>query len=106
MKMDKVAGSGNDEFYTPEYAVRPIVPYLEPECKTECDFIERYELFGFTKEDYEEVKELTKERFVQWDVPRVAREKGIRPQEVVARVIPGAIGVKLCFPHHVLRSRD
>jgi hypothetical protein len=21
MKMDKVAGSGNDEFYTPEYAI-------------------------------------------------------------------------------------
>lgn len=28
MKMDKVAGSGNDEFYTPEYAVNPIVPYI------------------------------------------------------------------------------
>ena len=24
MKMDKVAGSGNDEFYTPEYAIKPI----------------------------------------------------------------------------------
>jgi hypothetical protein len=23
MKMDKVAGSGNDEFYTPEYAITP-----------------------------------------------------------------------------------
>ena len=23
MKMDKVAGSGNDEFYTPEYAIAP-----------------------------------------------------------------------------------
>ena len=29
MKMDKVAGSGNDEFYTPEYAVLPIIKYLE-----------------------------------------------------------------------------
>lgn len=28
MKMDKVAGSGNDEFYTPAYAVRPIIKYL------------------------------------------------------------------------------
>ncbi len=28
MKMDLVAGSGNDEFYTPEYAIAPIVKYL------------------------------------------------------------------------------
>lgn len=30
MKMDKVAGSGNDEFYTPEYAITPIAKYLVP----------------------------------------------------------------------------
>ena len=30
MKMDKVAGSGNDEFYTPLYAVKPIFKYLKP----------------------------------------------------------------------------
>lgn len=29
MKMDKVADSGNDEFYTPKYAVDAIVPYLK-----------------------------------------------------------------------------
>lgn len=29
MKMDKVANSGNDEFYTPKYAVKPIVQYLK-----------------------------------------------------------------------------
>ena len=28
MKMDKVAGSGNDEFYTPYYAIEPLVQYL------------------------------------------------------------------------------
>ena len=28
MKMDKVAGSGNDEFYTPRYAIEPIIKYL------------------------------------------------------------------------------
>lgn len=28
MKMDKVANSGNDEFYTPNYAVSPIVKYI------------------------------------------------------------------------------
>lgn len=28
MKMDLVAGSGNDEFYTPRYAVQPILKYV------------------------------------------------------------------------------
>ncbi len=28
MKMDKVAGSGNDEFYTPRYAIRPILKFI------------------------------------------------------------------------------
>lgn len=27
MKMDKVAGSGNDNFYTPPYVVKPILAY-------------------------------------------------------------------------------
>ena len=30
MKMDKVAGSGNDEFYTPEYAIAAWDKYLGP----------------------------------------------------------------------------
>lgn len=29
MKLDIVAGSGNDEFYTPEYAIVPLVKYLK-----------------------------------------------------------------------------
>ena len=29
MKMDKIANSNNDEFYTPKYAVLPIIPYLK-----------------------------------------------------------------------------
>ena len=29
MKMDKVANSGNDEYYTPLYAVKPIYKYLK-----------------------------------------------------------------------------
>jgi len=29
MKMDEVANSGNDEFYTPKYAVKPIIKYLK-----------------------------------------------------------------------------
>ena len=34
MKMDKVAGSGNDEFYTPEYAVAPILKYIKKQGAT------------------------------------------------------------------------
>jgi len=28
MKLDKVANSGNDEFYTPSYAIKPIMKYI------------------------------------------------------------------------------
>lgn len=38
MKMDKVAGSGNDEFYTPLYAVEPITKYLRPGSTIWCPF--------------------------------------------------------------------
>lgn len=38
MKMDKVAGSGNDEFYTPNYAVEPILKYINPVSTIWCPF--------------------------------------------------------------------
>lgn len=38
MKMDIVAGSNNDEFYTPDYAVYPIVKYLKPNSTVWCPF--------------------------------------------------------------------
>lgn len=38
MKMDKVANSKNDEFYTPLYAVKPIEKYLKPRSKVWCPF--------------------------------------------------------------------
>lgn len=38
MKMDKVAGSGNDEFYTPYYAVEPILKYVKHGAKVLCPF--------------------------------------------------------------------
>ena len=38
MKMDKVAGSGNDEFYTPEYGVEPILKYVEAGSTVWCPF--------------------------------------------------------------------
>lgn len=36
--MDILAGSGNDEFYTPKYAVKPILKYIEPSSKIWCPF--------------------------------------------------------------------
>ena len=38
MKMDKVAGSGNDEYYTLAYAVTPIMKYLKPNSTIWCPF--------------------------------------------------------------------
>ena len=38
MKMDKVAGSGNDEFYTPKYAIEPLLKYIPNESKIWCPF--------------------------------------------------------------------
>lgn len=38
MKMDKLAGSGNDEFYTPQYAVQPLLKYLTPNSRILCPF--------------------------------------------------------------------
>lgn len=38
MKMDKVAGSGNDEFYTPEYAVIPLLNYIPHNSVIWCPF--------------------------------------------------------------------
>ena len=30
MIVQQIASSGNDEFYTPEYAIKPIMKYLPP----------------------------------------------------------------------------
>lgn len=38
MKMDIVANSGNDEFYTPEYAIKPILKYIKPNSQIWCPF--------------------------------------------------------------------
>ena len=47
MRMDVVAGSGNDEFYTPRYAVLPILEHLKPSSKVWCPFDTEYS--NFTK---------------------------------------------------------
>ncbi len=36
--MDKVASSGNDEFYTPVYAIEPLIKYLKPGSTIWCPF--------------------------------------------------------------------
>jgi hypothetical protein len=38
MKMDLVAGSGNDEFYTPSYAVEPLLKYIPKDKTVWCPF--------------------------------------------------------------------
>lgn len=45
MKMDKVAGSGNDEFYTPAYAIKPILKYLKNKRTIWCPFDTEDSLF-------------------------------------------------------------
>ena len=45
MKMDKVAGSGNDEFYTPAYAIKPILKYLKDKKTIWCPFDTEDSLF-------------------------------------------------------------
>ena len=38
MKLDIVANSGNDEFYTPYYAIEPILKYIKPKSTIWCPF--------------------------------------------------------------------
>lgn len=45
MKMDEIAGSKNDEFYTPYYAVKPILKHLRPNSKIWCPFDTKDSLF-------------------------------------------------------------
>tara|TARA_R110000803_G_scaffold207352_1_gene275245 strand:- start:96 stop:632 length:537 start_codon:yes stop_codon:yes gene_type:complete len=56
MKMDIVAGSGNDEFFTPNYAITPLIKYLKAKC-----FVSIW--CPFDTEDSNFVKLLTKEGF-------------------------------------------
>lgn len=45
MKMDIVAGSKNDEFYTPKYAITPILKYIKPNSTIWCPFDTEESLF-------------------------------------------------------------
>lgn len=46
MKMDKLAGSQNDEFYTPEYAINPILEFLDFPSRIWCPFDSKDSLFN------------------------------------------------------------
>lgn len=43
------------------------------------EFIKQYEASGFTREDYEEMKALTKEPYTLWIAPELAKKKGTTP---------------------------
>lgn len=45
MKLDIVANSGNDEFYTPYYAIEPILKYIKPNSTIWCPFDTAESLF-------------------------------------------------------------
>lgn len=73
--------------------------------RTEEEFVERYEAFGFTKDDYEETKEMSQIKFVTWELPEMAKNKGVKPQEIVAGIFLRCIGAHLSFPQSILRTR-
>lgn len=50
MKLDKVANSGNDEFYTPYYAIEPLLKYIKPNSVIWCPFDTDESLFVKTFE--------------------------------------------------------
>lgn len=45
MKLDIVAGSQNDEFYTPEYAIQPLYDFIKPNSIIWCPFDTDQSLF-------------------------------------------------------------
>lgn len=45
MKLDKIANSGNDEFYTPRYAIQPILKYIDRTKTVWCPFDTKESLF-------------------------------------------------------------
>lgn len=45
MKMDKIAGSQNDEFYTPEYAILPLIEFLDFPSRIWCPFDTKDSIF-------------------------------------------------------------
>ena len=52
MQMDKIAGSGNDEFYTPDYAILPLLPYIPKGAKVWCPFDTERSRFVCLLRDY------------------------------------------------------
>ena len=73
MRMDKLAGSGNDEFYTPYYAIEPILEYIEPNSTIWCPFDTADSLYvkTFASEGHEVIFThiVNGEDFFEIDVP-------------------------------------
>lgn len=73
MKLDQVANSGNDEFYTPLYAVEPILKYIKPWSIIWCPFDTEDSLFvkTFRKHGHNVVVSslLTGTNFFECEVP-------------------------------------
>lgn len=61
--------------------------------------IERYESFGFTKEDYEECERIESDFFMLWHAPKLAKQQNMKPQEFLAKLFLMSIGGHLAFPH-------
>ncbi len=76
MKMDKVAWSWNDEFYTPEYAVPPIVKYLKPNSNIWCPFdTEQSNFVKILKKEWHNVIYSHKDNFDFFDfIPNYIKE--------------------------------
>lgn len=57
MKLDLVANSKNDEFYTPSYAIKPLLKYLKPHSEIWCPFdTEESNFVKILREEGHEVK--------------------------------------------------
>lgn len=74
MKMDIVAGSGNDEFYTPLYAVKPITNYIRQNSTIWCPFDTKNSIFvkEFENQGHKVIYThiLNGEDFFEIDIPK------------------------------------
>jgi len=70
MKMDEVANSGNDEFYTPEYAITPLLKYISQYKTIWCPFDMDDSLFVkiFRKESFKVINTHISQGFNFFDI--------------------------------------
>ena len=101
MKMDKVANSKNDEFYTPIYAVLPILKYLNPNSTIWCPFDTDDSLFvkKFKKEGYNVVyTHISKgEDFFNYEVPKCDYIISNPPYSLKGQVLERLFSIRIPF---------